>query len=175
MPVRQDQPVVFVGIQELATLTDPVIAGVDLVANIAHRHHDMMAGWGRPDRACGMYHRATGSGSIIIPCRVPPGVEEMDIALLVWGIGRAKLTCATDATGTFLRSLNLPTPQLAEWVETGGPIDSSEGPESGRALTVSASAVWAFQDINITVDIDDVNGEFGIAGVWWRPIRQLRT
>jgi len=175
MPVRQDQVHSFVAREELAAFVDPVIAEVNLVATIAHRHHDMMAGWGRRDRACGMYHRATGSGFIVIPCRVPPGIEEMDVALLVWGIGRAKLTCSTDATGTYLRSINRPSPQLTEWVETGGPIDASEGPESGRALTVSATTVWDFQNIGVRVDIDEVSGEFGIAGVWWRPIWERRT
>jgi len=176
MAVRQDTILGAVDIADIITLRDPVTAEVTLVGTIANRHHDMMAGWGRPDNARGMYYVATGTATIVIPCRVPPGVEVMDLSLLLYGEGTIKATCATDGTGGLLTSSALPaTAEFASWVGTAGPIASSEGFESGRAITVSASPVWSFQDIDVTLEIASVVGSLGILGVWWRPVRQRRT
>lgn len=160
---------------ETTTLVDPVRADVVLAATIANRHHDLMASWGNPASGRGMYYRATGSGSIVIPCRVPPGVELMDVSLLAWGSGTITLTTSADATGTQLWCLTGESEELAEWLATGGPIDPAGGAGTGRAFQAVASESWDYQDVDVTVTFGSVVNEVGLLGVWWRPVRQRRV
>jgi hypothetical protein len=173
MATRQDSFLGDMNVIELTTLRDPVPAQVAIPSEIANRHHNLMAGWGRPNMSRGMYLRATGATSLVVPLRVPPGVTLMDATLLVWGTGSATLTTAADATGTTLSGQGADVGDFYE-LGTAGPIDASEGATSRRAIQVVASESWAFTDIDVTLAIATAT-EFGVAGIVWRPVVQRRT
>ncbi len=173
MPTRQDLYLGPLDIIELTSLRDPVPAQVSIPSEIANRHHNLMAGWGRPNMSRGMYLRTTGSTSWVVPLRVPPGVLLMDMTLLVWGRGTATITTAADATGVELVGLSGDGVSLYE-LGTAGPLDASEGATSGRAVQVVAAESWAFQNVDVTVSLS-TSAEFGIAEIVWRPVVQRRA
>ena len=149
-------------------------AETSLLANIDTRQLALMSAWGNPPIARSCYLKATGSTTWTVPLRVPPGVTEMDLAFLSWGLGSIAVTCSADAVvGTKLYSIRPVDESLPEWVRTSGAVDPAGGSTSARSLTVSASVVWSYQDIDLTVTIADITTECGILGIVsspvWRP------
>lgn len=159
---------------EIVSLRDPVVAQVVLPAEIANRHHSLMAGWGRPPQSRGMHLRATGSTTWTIPLRVPPGMTLMDLTLLCWGTGEVTFTTSADATGTTLTGQGAADAQQLYELTTAGPIDASEGAASRRALQVVAGESWDFSNIDITASVTTTT-EFGIAEIIYRPVVQQRA
>lgn len=162
----------------LTTLRDPVPAQVSIPAEIANRHHTLVAGFGRPNQSRGMYLRATSNTTWTVPLRVPQGVTLMDATLLVWGRGTVTLTTSADATGSQLTGIGTTTTDPLELytLSTAGPIDPSEGATSGRAFQAVAAESWDFQNVDVTFTVTVAGGdEFGLAEVIWRPVVQRRT
>lgn len=159
---------------ELVSLRDPVVAQIVLPAEVANRHHSLMAGWGRPPQSRGMYLRATGATTWTIPLRVPPGMTLMDMTLLCWGTGSVTFTTSADATGTTLTGQGPADAQQLYELTTAGPIDASEGADSRRALQVVAGESWDFANIDITATVA-TSTEFGVAEIIYRPVVQQRT
>lgn len=157
-------------------LKDPALAGIALLRQVDLRQHALMTGWGWPPCAYTFYLAATGATSQVLSVRVPPGVTDLDLSLLMAGFGTVVVTSAVDAVGTQLQCLNGTNAvaagadaELGEWFETGGPMPSSYGATSGRAVTVASSASWGPQDVDLTFTVSNVTTAFTILGVVVRP------
>lgn len=159
---------------EVISLADPVLAQVVLPSEIANRHHSLMAGWGRPPQSRGMYLRATGAATYILPLRVPPGMTLMDLSVLCWGTGSVTFTTSADATGTTLTGQGAADAQQLYELRTAGPIDASAGADSRRAIQVVAGESWDFTNVDVTATVA-TSSEFGIAQVTWVPVVQRRA
>jgi hypothetical protein len=154
-------------------ITDLAPARVWMLAEMQQRQHALATEWGGPGCWVGM--NADESDTVTVLARVPPGVEEMDLTLLCSGLGDVTVTCTTiDAVGTRLIWL-MPGDTLGEaWpVSTVGELDSGLGANSGRAVTVSSSVVWAWATVRLVFTIAS-GGPGTIHGVMLRPIHKAR-
>ena len=150
-------------------------ASTNLLAAIDERQLRAMTTAGNPPQVRSCYLRSTSSSSWTIPLLRPPGCEWIDLGLLVWGTGTITVTSTVDTTGTMLDSRNLATVDGARWIWTAGIIDSAAGASSGRALKVRTSIGWVYSATSLTVTIDDVTDECGIAAIATIPIWQPIT
>lgn len=162
-------------------LKDPAVAGIALLQQVDLRQHALMTGWGWPPCACTFYLGTTGAATAVFPVRVPPGVTDIDVSLLLAGFGTVVVTSAVDAVGTSFTCMNGTNAvaagadaELGEWFESGGPMPSSYGATSGRAVTVASSPSWDPQDVDLTFTVSGVTTAFTILALEIRPIHVPR-
>lgn len=154
-------------------------AVIDYLRMIRQRQHALMSGWGGAAICRTLYIQATGDATHTVTVRVPPGVTDLDLALLAYGNGTVTITTSVDATGTELRSVApidsaAIEEEQAAWVSTGGALSSSAGASSARAVTVASSATWVWQDVDLTLTITGVTSRFGCLALETRPIHAPR-
>lgn len=147
-------------------------------SDLPRQQHALMSGWGGPPQARSVYW---GSESGVpyeghISYRVPPGVTEVDVSVLAWGEGTIRFLPSTDAVGTKLRFATLDythtlTGQLesAVWLGTAGVLDSDNGAESGRAMTVRAAVAWTWTDVEIQIDLTSTTDAY-VYAVTFTPL-----
>lgn len=150
-------------------------ASTNLLAAIDERQLRAMTSAGNPPQVRSCYLRSTSSSSWSFGFRRPPGCEWIDLAFLCWGTGTITVTSTVDTTGTMLDVRNAGTAETAHWLYTAGIIDSAAGAGSGRALKVRTSIGWTYSATTLTLTIDDVDGECGIAAIATIPIWQPIT
>ena len=150
-------------------------ASTNLLASIDERQLRAMTSAGNPPQVRSCYLRSTSSTTWTVPLLRPPGCEWIDFGFLAWGTGTITLTSTSDATGTMLDVRNLATVEGARWMWTAGIIDSAAGAGSGRALKVRTSIGWTYSATTLTLTIDDVTDECGIAAIATIPIWQPIT
>lgn len=150
-------------------------ASTNLLAAIDERQLRAMTSAGNPPQVRSCYLRSTSSSSWSFGFRRPPGCEWIDFGFLAWGTGTITLTSTVDTTGTMLDVRNLATVEGARWIWTAGIIDSAAGAASGRGLKVRTSVGWTYSATTLTLTIDDVTDECGIAAIATIPIWQPIT
>lgn len=161
------------------TVRDLAPALIDHLRTIRQRQHALMSGWGGCAVCRTLYIQATGDVVHTVTVRIPPGVTDLDLALLAYGNGTCTITTSADATGTVLRSVApidsaAIEEEQAAWVSTGGALSSSAGASSGRAVTVASSASWVWQDVDLTLTITGVTTRFGCLALETRPVHAPR-
>jgi len=125
-------------------------------SSLPRQQHALMSGWGGPPQCRSWIAPSPSGGSdtYVISYRVPPGVTEVDVAVLMYGDGTVTFTTSADATGTRLRTVGQPggneVLESARWYGTAGTLDTDNGAESGRALIVRSAVAWEWTDVNIT-------------------------
>ena len=150
-------------------------ASTNLLASIDERQLRAMTSAGNPPHVRSCYLRATASTTWTFGYRRPPGCEWVDFGFLAWGTGTITLTSTLDATGTMLDVRNLGNVESARWLYTAGIIDSAAGAGSGRALKVRSAIGWTYSATTLTLTIDDVTDECGVAAIATIPIWQPIT
>lgn len=160
-------------------VTDPAPALVSYLRTVMTRQHALMSEWGGPPICRSLYILATGNVTHTVTVRVPPGVTDLDMALLLWGNGTLTITSAVDATGTALVSVapidsTAIEEETALWVSTGGALTTAAGATSARAVTVASSASWTWADVDLTFTITGVTTRFGVLAMETRPIHVAR-
>lgn len=164
---------------DVAELVDLVGARVAL---IPREQHDLMSGWGGPSQARSVYMQADDNttNNYTISYRVPPGVTNVDVAVLVFGAGTVKLTTAADTTGTLFRSTDMlmqdSMQSAAVWLKSNG-VYNGYGAESGRALGVASSPSWAWTDTDVSVEVvgaSQTGDEMYVLGLVFVPIHVAR-
>lgn len=162
----------------IVPVVDFAPARVSYLRDAATRQHAVMSAWGGPPVCRSVYFSATGPTTTYITIRVPPGVTDVDVAVLVWGIGTLTITTSADATGcAFTQGAAVDADvdeESAVWLSTGGVQSTAAGAGSGRALTVAASASWVWQDVDLTLDVTAVTTRFGLLAIETRPIHVPR-
>lgn len=161
----------------LPGVADLTAAGVAILRTIAARQHALMSGWGGSNVCRSVYLNTTTSSSDTFTIRIPPGVTECDIQVLAYGTGTVTITSTVDATGT---KWTIASPhdgssdlEMARWHGTGGPLPSSLGATSGRAVTVASSASWSWDNVDLTIALA-AETRVGILAIEIRPIHQPR-
>lgn len=160
--------------QEPGRLRDLVLAQVALLQSVDTNQHALMSAWGGPAICHNFYATPTGNATYTATFRMPPGVTDCDVSLLLGGIGIVTITTAADSTGTALSTTSGYQPEFADWVSTGGVAPTSAGATSGRAVTVASSASWAWADVDFTLTVTGVSGTLYILAIELRPIHVSR-
>jgi len=156
-----------------SALVDLEPARAWILAEAMQRQHSLATGWGGPAYFCGCGIDEGDTGHLLI--RVPPGVTECNLTLLVAGLGDVTITSTNDgAVGTRL-TWATGGDDLAHvgQVSTVGVLDSSLGANSGRAITVSSSVSWTWQTERLTLTVAS-GGPGTIHGVLVRPVHVAR-
>lgn len=144
----------------LAGLADLAIARA---ATIPREQHQLMSEGGAPEQVRAVYWVTTGgtAATYYPSLRVPPGVTEVDIEVVLSGNGLVLFTSSVDTVGCEFSSQVVyydgPSIELATTQRTNGAVDSTNGAR-GRALTVRTSAVWEWTDVQLTAVITPVAG-----------------
>lgn len=173
-------PVTYsVDVDDPIGLLDPQPALVSLLRTAEQRQHALASWWGGPARCMTEVLKATGATSTVVTVSIPPGVTDVDIALLLAGTGTVVVTSSADGTGTQFASDNnaaAPTTdaEIASWFQTSGYLPTSAGAASGRAVTVAASASWAWQDVDLTITVSAVTSSLTILALEVQPIHVPR-
>ena len=160
---------------ESAPVLDPTAARSHLLEATDSNAHAAATAGGSDPMWCGLYLEEGQTGYIRI--RVPPGVTECDLALLVAGSGSATITSTTDATGSPLtwateEAINI---TKAGTVKTVGILATSAGAASGRAVTVRASVAWGWADEVLTIASSSAGSVDGVIyGIKVTPIHVVR-
>jgi hypothetical protein len=154
-------------------LVDIEPARVWILHEIHQRQHSLMSRWGGPGCWIGM--NADESDTVTVPIRVPPGVTEMDLTLMVSGVGDVTITSTNDNTigSRLVWLMEGDALTQSHSISTAGEIDSSNGANTGRAVTVSGSVSWTWQTERLTFTIT-AGGPGTIRGVMLRPIHKAR-
>ena len=150
-------------------------ASTNLLAAIDERQLRAMTSAGNPPQVRSCYLRSTSSSSWSFGFRRPPGCEWVDFGFLAWGTGTINITSTVDTTGSMLDVRSQATVEGARWLWTAGIIDSAAGAGSGRALKVRSGIGWTYSGTTLTLTIDDVTDECGIAAIATIPIWQPIT
>ncbi len=147
---------------EAQTLSDYAPAAIGLVRAVDQRQHALASGWGGPptSRFCGALAAGTTS---VVPYRVPPGTEWVQVVSLISGAGLVTYTTSADAQGTAAYAAN--TSALNSIWDRVTTVVSSGPPPSGstadttvsRALKV-ATASWNWQDVDVTIVVANYAG-----------------
>ena len=152
-------------------------ARVSYLRDAATRQHAVMSAWIGPPICRSLYFTSTGAGTSYLTVRVPPGVTDIDVAVLLWGIGTLTITTSADSTGVaFVSTAAVDTDvdeESAIWLSTGGLV-SATAAGSGRALTVASSASWVWQNVDLTLTVSDVTTRFGCLAIETRPLHVPR-
>lgn len=160
-------------------LSDPTPALIAYLRLIEQKQHALMSAWGGPPRCMTEIIKATGASSTVLTVSIPPGVTDIDIAVLLAGTGTLVITSTADATGTqFISDNNAGAPttdaEMASWYATSGYLPTSAGAASGRAVTVASSASWAWQDVDLTLTTSSVTSSLTVLAVEIQPIHVPR-
>jgi hypothetical protein len=166
-------------ITTIVAVRDMAPAFIDYLRTIRARQHALMSGWGGPARCASVNLLTSIDYTWTVPISVPPGVTEMDFALLAYGAGTITLTCSADATGTQLIVVapvdgGTVDAESATWIGTGGPLSASLGAASGRAVTVRATNAWTWIDVDLTVAATSVADRLGILAIETHPVHRSR-
>ena len=156
-------------------LQRPTIAQTSDLTRIDEHQLALYTADGNPPHVRSCYLRATAITSWTVPLRLLPAAQYYDFAFLSWGIGSIAVTGTVDATGFELLVRNPGSAENARWITTAGIIDSAAGATSGRALQGRTSTSWSYGAQLLTLTIDDVDGECGIAAIATIPIWQPIT
>jgi hypothetical protein len=156
-------------------LQRPTIAQTSDLTRIDEHQLALYTADGNPPHVRSCYLRATAITSWTVPLRLLPAAQYYDFAFLAWGIGSIAVTGTVDATGFELLVRNPGTAENARWITTAGIIDSAAGATSGRALQGRNSTSWSYGAQLLTLTIDDVTDECGIAAIATIPIWQPIT
>lgn len=160
---------------DVPNIIDIYPARVDLIIDADVKAHGATAGWGGPGNWIGLYLTEGQAAEVMI--RVPPSVTDVDLVFMVTGTGKVTVTSSADSTGTELEwalaSENVVT--SAAQVGTGGPLPTSAGAASGRAVTVRAAVAWTWIDETLTITSASAGGEDGaIFGVLVSPFYEAK-
>lgn len=177
--MARDPAAYSVDVDDPIGLIDPQQALVALLKQVELRQHSLASEWGGPPRCMTEVLKATGATSTVITVSVPPGVTDLDIAMLLAGTGTVVVTSSVDATGTqFVSDNNAAAPttdaEVASWFQTSGALPTSAGATSGRAVTVASSASWAWQDVDLTITVSAVTSSLTILALEVQPIHVPR-
>lgn len=153
----------------------PQLAQTGDLARIDEQQLSILTADGNPPHVRSCYLRATSTTSWTVPLRLLPAAQYYDFAFLVWGVGSIAMTGTVDTTGFELLVRNPGTAENARWITTAGIIDSAAGTTSGRALQGRSSTTWAYGSQSLTLTIDDITDECGIAAIATIPIWQPIT
>ncbi len=155
-------------------LVDERPARASYLREIDRRQHALMTGWGGPTVSRSFYVSTSGITAPTFTLRIPPGVTECDIGLLMFGIGEVTITTTgIDAVGTTLRNRGQTDEAQATWQRTGG-VWTSGSAATGRAVTVASSASWAWADVDFVFTTAAVTTAFGWHCVELAPIHVPR-
>ena len=178
--------------------SDATPAVVDHLQDIDRRQWQLLTRFGSPDYfACVDFidGGVTWNGSsydkdvstYVFQVQVPPTIDTADVVILASGAGRFKSTTDTDSTGTQLDFSNNNTAPIDMATEFGscGPLPTSEGAASTRAIQVATADRARWQSCTCTVTLvrigetSYVNGVilskpgrvYGIGFRWhWKPV-----
>lgn len=160
---------------DVPNIIDVYPARVDLLMDADVKAHGSTAGWGGPGYWVGLYLTEGQSAEVAI--RVPPSVTDIDLRFMVTGTGKVSVTSSADSTGTELE-WTLASDDVvtsAAQVGTGGPMPTSAGASSGRAVTVRAAVAWTWIDETLTIASSSAGGEDGaIFGVLVAPFYEAK-
>lgn len=145
--------------------------------DLPREQHALMSGYGGPGQGRSCYITATTT----ISYRVPPGVTEVDVEAWIAADGtnddsNVVFTSSVDATGTKFNLVggNETDVSSATRYQTGGPLASSYGAQSGRALTVRSAVAWTWADVDVTVTITAVGTDVVIYALAFKPVHAFR-
>lgn len=163
----------------LDPVEDLAIARVSTLRQAIHRQHALMSGWGGAPQAreCFVIAENGASATWTMSYCAPPGVTEVDVSALIYGLGSVRIESSADAVGTTFRSTSQTDNAIegAAWYHTNGALDSDEGAESGRALTVRAAVAWTWATIDVTIYMDAAStADLFLFGLVFRPIHMPR-
>lgn len=175
----RDPATLSVDVDDPIGMLDPQPAVVSLLKLIEAKQHSVMSAWGGPPRCLTEVLKATGATSTVLTVSIPPGVTDVDIAVLLAGTGTLVITSTADATGTqFVSDNNAAAPttdaEMASWFQTSGALPTSAGATSGRAVTVASSSSWAWQDVDLTLTVSAVTSSLTILAIEIQPIHVPR-
>lgn len=150
-------------------------------SDLPRLQHAVMSSGGGPPQARSVYYVAESGASqtYTLSVRVPPGVTDVDVEVIVNGNGTVEMTTSADATGTLLRAAVSVTNGEDDWVSfsgvrTNGVQSPAYGAE-GRALGVVSSAVWYYQNVDVTVVVDaSATADLRVYGLTFFPIHVPR-
>lgn len=164
----------------VAPMVDMKAAVVDHLSDIQRRQHALMSEWGGA-AVCHTTHWNVGAdAALTFTVRVPPGVTELGLAILAYGAATITVTSSVDATGTAFSVLSPidgggADEESPTWYTTSGPMSSTLGADSGRAVTVRSSVAWVWADVDLTFTATDVGtGHIGILAIETRPVHVSR-
>lgn len=132
-------------------------------SDLPRDQHALMSSWGGPEQARSVYYTSTGGTTTTYypSARVPPGVTDVGIEILVSGSASILITSAVDAVGSLFTSAvtyaDTPTSESATRIYNSG-TDSSQG-APGRALTVRSAVAWTWETVQLTLVIDPLSAE----------------
>jgi hypothetical protein len=160
---------------EAAPVLDPTAARSHLLEAADSTAHAAATAGGADPMWCGVYLTEGLTGYVRI--RVPPGVTECDLSILVAGSGSVTVTSGSDSTGSTLTWDTQAAISLthAGTVETVGVLATSAGAASGRAVTVRSSVAWAWADEVLTIVSSSAGSVDGVIyGIHVTPIQVAR-
>lgn len=160
------------------SLDTAAVAGIrDLAparaSDLPRDQHALMSAWGGPEQARACYYTAlAGVTTTYYPSvRVPPGVTEMGVEVLMSGTGRVLITSPADATGSLLLSAvtydDTSSLENASRLYAGTVSDYSS---PGRALTVRSAVAWTWETVQLEMIINPNGFDVVIYGLSFVPI-----
>lgn len=168
---------VSLDLQAHSDLSDPVAARAVTLREMVRHQHSLMSRWGGASQARSMFVEG-GVTEKPITYRVPPGVTHVNVSALIHGRGSVLFSTAVDVTGTLLRSNTYTTQAALEdarWYSTTGTGNDDSSSESGRALQVRSSPSWTWDDVEVTIDLEDYSGDDTVLlGIVFRPLHISR-
>jgi len=163
---------------EAAPVLDPTAARSHLLEAADSTAHAAATAGGADPMWCGVYLTEGQTGYVRI--RVPPGVTECDLSILVAGSGSVTITSGSDSMGSTLTWDTQAAISLthAGTIKTVGVLDASDpdvDADSGRAVTVRSSVAWAWADEVLTIVSSSSGSVDGVIyGIHVTPIQVAR-
>lgn len=160
---------------DVAPILDPTAARAYMLEAADGNAHAVATAGGCDPIWCGLYLTEGQTGYVRI--RVPPGVTDCSLAILVAGSGSVRVTSGTDSTGSTLTWDTGAAIAITQsgTVETVGVLPVSAGHATGRAVTVRSSVTWTWGDDILTVASSSAGSVDGaIYGIHVIPIQVAR-